>query len=233
MLLLVAIVAVAAMWTARRYRGDHFVPLLLLLLMGLNGAFITADLFNLFVFFEILLIASYALLLHGNGRARVAAGLHYVVLNLFGSALFLIALGVLYGVAGTLNMADLAHKVALANADQRPLLAAAGLLLLVVFGLKAALLPLYFWLPRAYSAATAPVAAPPERTVRTAAPARNDAADNPASASPSQPMPNPQADMPKIVSVGPGSTSFPRWKNAVSCETRAAWAIECVTMTIQ
>ena len=162
LLLLTAILAGSAVLYACRgddERGASFHALFQFQLLGINGAFLTADMFNLFVFFEILLIASYALLLHGNGRARVAAGLHYVVLNLFGSALFLIALGVLYGVAGTLNMADLAHKVALANADQRPLLAAAGLLLLVVFGLKAALLPLYFWLPRAYSAATAPVAA--------------------------------------------------------------------------
>lgn len=162
LLLLTAVLAGFAVVYACRgddERGSSFHALFQFQLLGINGAFLTADMFNLFVFFEILLIASYALLLHGHGRSRVAAGLHYVVLNLFGSALFLIALGVLYGVAGTLNMADLAQKVALANADQRPLLAAAGLLLLVVFGLKAALLPLYFWLPRSYSAATAPVAA--------------------------------------------------------------------------
>jgi multicomponent K+:H+ antiporter subunit D len=80
--------------------------------MGLNGAFLTGDLFNLFVFFEILLIASYALLLHGGGKARSRAGLHYVVLNLAGSGLFLVAVGVLYGATGTLNMADLAVRVA-------------------------------------------------------------------------------------------------------------------------
>ena len=162
LLLLTAILASVAVIYACRgddQRGENFHALLQFQLLGINGAFLTADLFNLFVFFEILLIASYSLLVHGHGRARVAAGLHYVVLNLFGSALFLIALGMLYGVAGTLNMADLAHKVGLANAEQRPLLMAAGLLLLVVFGLKAAILPLYFWLPRAYSAATAPVAA--------------------------------------------------------------------------
>ena len=127
--------------------------------MGINGAFLTGDLFNLFVFFEILLIASYALLLHGQGAQRVRAGLHYVVLNLTGSALFLIALGMVYGASGTLNMADLSLRVAQASGDQVPLLAAAGLLLLLVFALKAALLPLYFWLPRAYASASAPVAA--------------------------------------------------------------------------
>lgn len=140
-------------------RGPSFHALFQFQLMGINGAFLTGDLFNLFVFFEILLIASYSLLLHGGGAERVRAGLHYVLLNLLGSALFLLAVGVLYGVTGTLNMADMASKVAAASADQAPLLHAAGLLLLVVFGLKAACVPLYFWLPRAYAAASAPVAA--------------------------------------------------------------------------
>jgi multicomponent K+:H+ antiporter subunit D len=140
-------------------RGPRFHALLQFQLMGINGAFLTGDLFNLFVFFEVLLIASYALLLHGGGAERVRAGLHYVILNLVGSALFLIALGLIYGVSGTLNMADLSARVAAARGDSVPLLAAAGLLLLLVFALKAALLPLYFWLPRAYAAASAPVAA--------------------------------------------------------------------------
>ncbi|MDT0510630.1 monovalent cation/H+ antiporter subunit D [Halomonas sp. LES1] len=140
-------------------RGAHFHALFQFQLAGLNGAFLTGDLFNLFVFFEILLIASYALLLHGGGRARSRAGLHYVIINLAGSALFLIALGTLYGLVGTLNMADLAQRIAAAPAEDAPLLAAASLILLVVFGIKAAILPLLFWLPRAYSAASAPVAA--------------------------------------------------------------------------
>lgn len=128
-------------------------------LMGLNGAFLAGDLFNLFVFFEILLLASYGLLLHGGGSQRSRAGLHYVVLNLIGSSIFLIALGLIYGVAGTLNLADLASRVTTASAEQLPLLRSAALLLLVVFGLKAALMPFYFWLPSSYSAAKAPVAA--------------------------------------------------------------------------
>tara|TARA_B100000749_G_scaffold65262_1_gene48515 strand:- start:1381 stop:2889 length:1509 start_codon:yes stop_codon:yes gene_type:complete len=139
--------------------GRNFHALFQFQLMGINGAFLTGDLFNLFVFFEILLIASYALLLHGAGSARVRAGLHYVLLNLLGSALFLIAVGTLYGVLGTLNMADLAVRVAALAPEEAPLVGAAGLLLLVVFGLKAAAFPLYFWLPRAYSASSAPVAA--------------------------------------------------------------------------
>ena len=140
-------------------RGPRFHALLQFQLLGINGAFLTGDLFNLFVFFEVLLIASYALLLYGRSAERVRAGLRYVILNLVGSALFLIALGLIYGVSGTLNMADLSRRVATASGDSVPLLAAAGLLLILVFALKAALLPLSFWLPRAYAAASAPVAA--------------------------------------------------------------------------
>ncbi|WP_145011345.1 monovalent cation/H+ antiporter subunit D [Pseudomonas oryzihabitans] len=162
MLLTVAVLAgCAALYACRGddQRGPDFHALFQFQLLGINGAFLTGDLFNLFVFFEILLIASYALLVHGAGPARVRAGLHYVVLNLVGSALFLIGIGLLYGLLGTLNMADLGQRVANADPAQAPLLAAAGFLLLVVFGLKGAILPLYFWLPGAYSAASAPVAA--------------------------------------------------------------------------
>ncbi|ACO78164.1 putative monovalent cation/H+ antiporter subunit D [Azotobacter vinelandii CA] len=162
MLLVTALLAGFALLYAVRgddLRGPNFHALFQFQLVGINGAFLTADLFNLFVFFEILLIASYALLLHGNGAARVRAGLHYVLPNLLGSAFFLIGIGILYGLTGTLNMADLARRVAGADAGQAPLLATAGYLLLVVFGLKGAILPLHFWLPRAYAAATAPVAA--------------------------------------------------------------------------
>lgn len=142
-----------------RRRGSNLQSLIHFLLLGINGAFLTGDLFNLFVFFEVLLLASYALLLQGGGPARVRAGLHYVILNLTGSALFLIAVSALYGLTGTLNMAHMAQKVAqLAPADA-PLAGAAAGLLLVVFGLKAAVVPVYFWLPRAYASASAPVAA--------------------------------------------------------------------------
>ncbi|SFC60066.1 multisubunit potassium/proton antiporter, PhaD subunit [Kushneria avicenniae] len=140
-------------------QGSNFHGLFNLQLMGINGAFLTGDLFNLFVFFEVLLLASYALLMHGGGKARVQSGLHYVVLNLAGSSLFLIALGVLYGSIGTLNMADMAERVSQLPADRQGLVRAGALLLLVVFGLKSAILPLYFWLPRAYSSAPAPIAA--------------------------------------------------------------------------
>jgi multicomponent K+:H+ antiporter subunit D len=150
---------VYAIFRATDAQGSHFHPLFQLQLLGLNGAFLTGDLFNLFVFFEILLIASYGLLLHGGGPARTRAALHYVIINLVGSSLFLIGIGVLYGVTGTLNMADLALKIAAADPQQAALLRVGALLLLLVFALKAALLPLYFWLPEAYSSASGPVAA--------------------------------------------------------------------------
>lgn len=140
-------------------RGRHFHALFQFQLMGLSGAFLTGDLFNLFVFFEVLLIASYVLLLHGFGRERLRMGIHYVVLNLTASALFLIGLAMLYSTTGTLNMADAALQVARLEGDLLWLAQSAALVLLVVFGLKAALVPLYFWLPGTYAAASAPVAA--------------------------------------------------------------------------
>ncbi|GAA3898075.1 monovalent cation/H+ antiporter subunit D [Halomonas cibimaris] len=140
-------------------KGSNFHGLFQWQLMGLNGAFLTGDLFNLFVFFEVLLLASYALLLHGGGKAKIQASVHYVVLNLAGSSLFLIAVGLLYGATGTLNMADMALRIAELPAEREGLVTAGALMLLVVFGLKAAMLPLYFWLPRAYGYAPAPVAA--------------------------------------------------------------------------
>ena len=139
--------------------GPSFHVFFPLQLLGINGAFLTGDLFNLFVFFEILLIASYCLALYGGGGQRVRAGLHYVVLNLVGSALFLLALGTLYGILGTLNMADMAVKIAAAGADSAFLLQAGGMLLLVVFALKGAIVPLNGWLSPLYGAVTPPVAA--------------------------------------------------------------------------
>lgn len=127
-------------------------------LMGLCGAFLTADLFNLFVFFEVLLISSYGLLLHGAHKTQLKRGFHYVTFNLVGSCLFLIAVATLYGMLGTLSMADLAYRIAGTTDADAPFVKAAGLLLLVVFAIKAALLPLYFWLPRTYAAAPAAVA---------------------------------------------------------------------------
>ncbi|MBT0586015.1 monovalent cation/H+ antiporter subunit D [Alteromonas oceanisediminis] len=139
--------------------GKYFHPLIQFQLLGIYGAFLTNDLFNLFVFFEVLLIASYTLLIHGGGKHRTAANVHYVILNLIGSSLFLIALGTLYGTTGTLNMADMSLRIAALSESQAVIAQTGGALLLIVFGLKSAMLPLHFWLPRTYEAATAPVAA--------------------------------------------------------------------------
>lgn len=142
-----------------QHAGVYFHVLFQLQLMGLYGAFLTADLFNLFVFFEVLLAASYGLLLHGGGIARVRAGLHYISINLVASLLFLIGVAVLYGVTGTLNMADIAAKIALIPEKDRGLLHAGAAILAIAFLAKAALWPLNFWLPPAYGAASAPAAA--------------------------------------------------------------------------
>ena len=162
MVLLSYLVAVPALGYAAAgwdRRGRFFHALFQFQLMGLVGAFLTGDLFNLFVFFEVLLIASYVLLLHGHGRERLRMGLHYVVLNLVASGLFLIGLSLVYAATGTLNMADVGQRVGQLQGDTRRFAEAASAVLLVVFGLKAAMLPLYFWLPGTYAAASAPVAA--------------------------------------------------------------------------
>ncbi|NBB24182.1 monovalent cation/H+ antiporter subunit D [Porphyrobacter sp. SLTP] len=163
MLVLTASLALIALLHALVTRADrkgwHFLALFQFQLMGLNGAFLTGDLFNLFVFFEVLLIASYGLMLHGQGSARLKAGVQYVVVNLVGSSLFLIALGMLYALTGTLNMADMGLRVAAVPPEDQGLLRIAALLLVSVFALKAAVAPLHLWLPRTYAVSTPAVAA--------------------------------------------------------------------------
>lgn len=162
MLLLTAVVGLAALvFAIARWdrAGSYFHPLFQLQLMGLNGVFLTGDLFNLFVFFEVMLSASYGLLLHGSGRWRVQAGLHYLAINLAASALFLVGVAVVYGVTGTLNMADIARRVATVAPEDRGLLHAGVAILAVAFLTKAAMWPLNFWLVPAYTAASAPVGA--------------------------------------------------------------------------
>ena len=162
MLVVTYVVALAALVfsSARWHRaGVHFHVLFQFQLMGLSGAFLTADLFNLFVFFEIMLAASYGLLLHGSGRTRIQAGLHYIAINLAASSLFLIGVSMLYGITGTLNMADMALAIPLVQEADRGLLHAAAGVLATAFLIKAAMWPLNFWLVPGYSAATAPVGA--------------------------------------------------------------------------
>jgi multicomponent Na+:H+ antiporter subunit D len=148
----VAVYSVAAVDAPRKRFG--YYPLLHVLLMGVCGAFLTGDLFNLYVWFEVLLIASFVLLALGGERGQIEGALKYVVLNLMSSALFLAGVGLLYGMAGTLSMADLAVK--LRGTSQPGLVTATAMLFLVAFGIKAAVFPLFFWLPASYH--TPPVA---------------------------------------------------------------------------
>ncbi|PYE90513.1 monovalent cation/H+ antiporter subunit D [Phyllobacterium leguminum] len=162
MLVLTAILAIASLVfaLARWHRaGPHFHTIFQFLLVGLNGAFLTGDLFNLFVFFEVMLAASYGLVLHGSGPRRVRAGLHYIAFNLAASALFLIGVSLLYGITGTLNMADLARQLPLVAPGDRVFVEAGAAILGVAFLVKAGMWPLGFWLVPAYAAAAAPVAA--------------------------------------------------------------------------
>ncbi|MBS7697617.1 MULTISPECIES: monovalent cation/H+ antiporter subunit D [unclassified Chelatococcus] len=162
MLLVTAILGCATLLfaLARWHKaGSYFHPLFQFLLMGLNGAFLTGDLFNLFVFFEVMLAASYGLALHGSGPARVKAGLHYIAINLAASLLFLIGASLIYGTAGTLNMAALATRIAGLPADERILFEIGAAVLGIAFLVKSAMWPLGFWLPSTYAAASPPIAA--------------------------------------------------------------------------
>ncbi|RYG96468.1 MAG: monovalent cation/H+ antiporter subunit D, partial [Alphaproteobacteria bacterium] len=139
--------------------GPRFHVLFLLLLAGVNGAFLTGDIFNLFVFFEVLLAASYGLILHGAGEERTKASLHYITINIATSLLFLIGVAMIYAVTGTLNMADLSSRIDQVPNGDLMLLEAGAAILGIAFLVKAGIWPLSFWLPRTYAAAAPPVAA--------------------------------------------------------------------------
>ncbi|MDP3251420.1 MAG: Na+/H+ antiporter subunit D [Hydrogenophaga sp.] len=153
----VAISVYALVNGARERERAFFHPLYHGLLMGVCGAFLTGDLFNLYVWFEIMLIASFGLLVVGGTRAQLDAGVKYVTLNLVATTLFLMAVGFLYGLTGTLNMADLART--LPGVENQGLVTTLAVMFLLAFGSKAALFPLFFWLPAAYHTASAPVVA--------------------------------------------------------------------------
>lgn len=144
-----------SIWSMDDARGRFgYYPLLMVLLMGVCGAFLTGDIFNLYVWFEVMLMASFVLLALGGERAQLEGALKYVTLNLISSALFLSAVGILYGVLGSLNMADLSGKI---TGHMSPgLVTTLAMLFLVAFGIKSALFPLFFWLPASYH--TPPVA---------------------------------------------------------------------------
>ncbi len=158
MVLITAVMALAsAVYALRDMDADReaagFHPLFQALLVGVNGAFLTGDLFNLFVWFEVMLISSFVLLTLGSRRAQLEGGIKYVAVNLLSSMLFLAAIGLVYGLTGTLNLADLA--VALPQHDPG-LVTTIAMLFMVAFGIKAAVFPLFFWLPASYH--TPPIA---------------------------------------------------------------------------
>lgn len=162
MVLLAAVLGLAAtLFSLARWQraGPRFHALVQFLLMGLDGAFLTGDLFNLFVFFELLLAASYGLALYGGGAPRVRASLHYIVVNLTASLFFLIGVSLIYGVTGTLNMADLALRIPAIDPAERSLVEAGTAVLAIAFLVKAGMWPLGFWLPATYAAASPPAAA--------------------------------------------------------------------------
>jgi multicomponent Na+:H+ antiporter subunit D len=139
-----------------KFRG-YFQPLYQALLLGVNGSFLTGDLFNLYVWFEVMLMSSFVLVALPGGRSQLEAAVKYLTLNFIASAFFLVGLGVLYGIAGTLNMADLSVK--LADQGGNDLMLSTAVLFLVAFGIKAGVFPFYFWLPSCYHVTPTPVAA--------------------------------------------------------------------------
>lgn len=141
--------------TAREH--FYYYPAIMMIITGVNGAFTTGDIFNMFVFFEVLLMASYVLIVLGGTRAQLAGSIKYILINVISSALFVIAIAYLYAIIGTLNMADISVKIAEIN--QPAIITVIAVLFLMVFGLKAAIFPLYFWLPTSYAAAPPPVLA--------------------------------------------------------------------------
>lgn len=164
MLLLASVTGLATLWFAfwdvdERRERFQFHPMFQFLLMGINGAFLTGDIFNLFVWYEVTLISTYGLLTLGSEARQLRAGVPFIALNLLGSTLFLTAVGLLYGVTGTLNMAHLSQVTPTLTGPAQTVLQAVAVMLLMVFGLKAAIFPLYFWLPDGYPAPPAAVSA--------------------------------------------------------------------------
>jgi len=162
MLLLTGVLALASLhYAMQRWSriGVHFHPLFQFLLMGINGAFLTHDLFNLFVFFEVMLAASYGLVLHGYNAERLRASLQYIAVNLAAALLFLLGTALIYATTGTLNMADLAARIGAMPPESTGLLKLGVTVLVLAFLVKGAMWPLGFWLPTTYAAASPPVAA--------------------------------------------------------------------------
>lgn len=162
MVILVSIVSAACLYSAfmtmdKAREENYFYPVWFCIMMGINGSFVTGDIFNLYVMFEIMLMASYVLCVIGNSQGQLRESFKYLILNMISSTIFVIALALLYGMMGTLNMADLAQKISMV--EDQSLITVCAMIFFVVFGLKGAVFPLYFWLPRTYTEPPAPIAA--------------------------------------------------------------------------
>lgn len=145
---LISVYSLASIDIQREKFGYH--AFFQFLLMGVCGAFLTGDLFNLFVWFEVMLLSSFVLLSLGGEKAQLEGAIKYVTINLFSSAVFLAAVGLMYGMVGTLNMADASLKLAVLAESNPGMVTALAMLFLVAFGVKAAIFPLFFWLPASY-----------------------------------------------------------------------------------
>ncbi|WP_020007818.1 Na+/H+ antiporter subunit D [Salinicoccus albus] len=162
MVLLSSILSVACLFFAfttisPEREKSYFYPFYLFLMVGVNGAFLTGDIFNLFVFFEVLLLASYGLIVHGGTKYQLRESFKYIVINVFSSALFIVAIAWIYSVTGTLNMAQISERVA--AMDQTGAINIIAVMFFIVFALKGGLFPLYFWLPNSYWGPPAAIAA--------------------------------------------------------------------------
>jgi multicomponent Na+:H+ antiporter subunit D len=162
MLLITSILAASCLFFAfgtisKKREKYYFYPFYFFLIVGVNGAFLTGDIFNLFVFFEVMLLASYVLIVNGGSKYQLRESFKYVILNIFGSALFIMAIAWIYSVTGTVNMAHLSERVAEIN--QPGIVTVIAVMFFIVFGAKGALFPLYFWLPKSYYGPPAALAA--------------------------------------------------------------------------
>ncbi|OAH58309.1 cation:proton antiporter [Domibacillus aminovorans] len=135
----------------------YYYPIVQFLLLGVNGSFTTGDIFNLFVFFEIMLMSSYVLIVIGGTKIQLRESIKYILVNIISSAIFVIAVGFLYSVTGSLNMAHISARIS--EISTEPIITVLAVLFLIVFGLKGAIFPLYFWLPGSYAAPPAPILA--------------------------------------------------------------------------
>jgi multicomponent Na+:H+ antiporter subunit D len=149
--LVATVVLTYSLFTLDRHRQDHFFhPLFQFVLLGVNWSFLSGDLFNLFVAFEVMLIGAYGAMSVGGGKAQVRETMKYLAMNSIGSTCFLVGIGIVYAITGTLNMADLAVRSAELEGTAAAVLTAGSMFLLAVFAMKAAAFPLMFWLPDSY-----------------------------------------------------------------------------------